>query len=344
VGAVLASEGALVVITRNRRIVLCPERDGTTTVVSVEPVAFPVGTRIEISFGPALPCNDTIFLWAKLACDLAGLGSTYLGASSPYWYNASQFYELLYATGPKPVRELISHLDGCSGGKAGEIVAEAGLARAICTDITRDQSARLLNVTRNNTRQVQPKRLGAVGPEAFPNAAYGYSSGIIRLGSVPPLAEIPFVAEAWAERLEHKKTLLSVCVNRTPITGKVDAARDNRDIDAFGCGLFHTIAKTPKDEQFGIVVNVNTPFMPITSDGKAPDCCRSSTGLPKPQQRRSGRRIGRMPEAGSHRRMWFSTIWTEQSRRLAATASSGSTNAKSSMCCGTSSQRRPGRN
>ena len=35
-GAVLASEGSLVVITRNRRIVLRPERDGSTTVVSVE--------------------------------------------------------------------------------------------------------------------------------------------------------------------------------------------------------------------------------------------------------------------------------------------------------------------
>ena len=57
-GAVLASEGSLTVITRNKRIELRPERDGTTTVVSVKPVKFPVGTRIEIGFGPALPCDD----------------------------------------------------------------------------------------------------------------------------------------------------------------------------------------------------------------------------------------------------------------------------------------------
>jgi hypothetical protein len=54
-GAVLASEGSLVVITRNRRIVLRPERDGTTSAVSAEPVDFSVGTRVEISFGPVLP-------------------------------------------------------------------------------------------------------------------------------------------------------------------------------------------------------------------------------------------------------------------------------------------------
>ena len=63
-GAVLASAGSLVVITRNRRIVLRPERDGSTTVVSVKPVKRPVGTRIEISFGPALPCGDGDLFWA----------------------------------------------------------------------------------------------------------------------------------------------------------------------------------------------------------------------------------------------------------------------------------------
>ena len=39
-GAVLASEGILAVITRNRRSQLRPERDGTTTVVTVPPVNF----------------------------------------------------------------------------------------------------------------------------------------------------------------------------------------------------------------------------------------------------------------------------------------------------------------
>ena len=57
-GAVLASAGTLTVLTRNQRIELRPERDGSTTVVSVKPVKFPVGTRIEIGFGPALPRDD----------------------------------------------------------------------------------------------------------------------------------------------------------------------------------------------------------------------------------------------------------------------------------------------
>jgi hypothetical protein len=42
-------------LTRNRRIDLRPERDGTTTVTRATKVDFPVGTRIEISFDSPLP-------------------------------------------------------------------------------------------------------------------------------------------------------------------------------------------------------------------------------------------------------------------------------------------------
>jgi len=53
----------------------------------------------------------------------------------------------------------------------------------------------------------------------------------------------------------------------------MEAARDKRNIDAYGCGLSHTIAKAPSGVQLSIWINVTTPYMPITSDGKAPDLC-----------------------------------------------------------------------
>src|SRR5262249_7189019 len=73
----------------------------------------------------------------------------------------------------------------------------------------------------------------------------------------------------WAKPAE--KTRLFAFVNRTPVTGSIHAAREKREIDAYGCGLRHTIAEAPKDAQFNIALNITTPFMPITSDGKAPD-------------------------------------------------------------------------
>jgi hypothetical protein len=270
-GAVLASEGSLVVITRNRRIVLRPERNGSTTVVSAETVEHPVGTRIEISFGPALQPDGQAVVWARMACRLAGQGQIYSGNSSPWWYDAVQFHELLTASGPRPVRELIAHLDGCSGAKAGEIVAAAGLTRAACQDITGEQAHRLLTAARESARQVKPERLGTVGPMFCSDFAYACTYGTANFGSAAPFAEVPFVVEAWVQESEEDETTLIACVNRTPVTGDISAARDGRDLDVFGCGLSHRIAKAPKQKQFAIWLNLTTPFMPITSDGKAPD-------------------------------------------------------------------------
>jgi hypothetical protein len=270
-GAVLASGGSLVVvITRNKRITLRPEHDGSTTVVSVKPVKHPLGTRIEIAFGPALPKDTLALSWAEDACMLARTGRTYLGKSSPWWYDAAQFRELLSAS-DRPVRELVAKLDGCAGNQASEIVAKAGLERARCNDITPKQATRLLEWAQNNARQVNPQRLGAVGAEAFPGYAYGHSHGVVGFGSAEPQAEVPFVVEAWAASDKRLKTTLSAYVNRTPVTGAIGAARDKREINFFGCGLRHTIAEAPKDAQFDIRLNIITPYMPITSDGKAPN-------------------------------------------------------------------------
>src|SRR5262249_46405432 len=91
--AVLASEGSLVVLTSNRWIELRPERDGDTTVVNVSAVKYPVGTRVEINFGPALPDDSDALFWAAVAQELSLFGTSYVGKSSPWWYDAAQFHE-----------------------------------------------------------------------------------------------------------------------------------------------------------------------------------------------------------------------------------------------------------
>jgi hypothetical protein len=269
-GAVLASDGTLTVITRNHRIELRPERDGSTTVVNVKAVDFPIGTRIQIGFGPAIPEDKDTLYWAKVAIMMQD-GPTYAGKSSPYWYDVPQFHELLSASGNTLVRELVANLDGCSGGRAGEIVAEAGLVRAECTDIDRDQAKRLLLAARASAKPVTPKRLGAVGPLLFSDYTYAIATGTMPFGAVTPKAGIPFAVEAWAKLTEGEDMYLTVCVNRTPVTGEIYATRDNRDIDIYGCGLGYTVAKAPKDKSFEIWLNITTPYMPITSDGKEPN-------------------------------------------------------------------------
>jgi Topoisomerase 6 subunit A/Spo11, Toprim domain len=264
-GAVLASEGSLTVITRNRRIRLRPERDGSTSVLGNDPADFPVGTRVEISFGPSMPREGRAPSWAETAIELAETGQSYTGKTSPWWYDVPQFRELLYASGAVPVRELIASFDGCSGAKAGEIVARAKLSRLLCEDVTADQAATLLRVARENAREVKPERLGRIGADAFADCAYGSATGVAEISG----ATIPYVIEAWASTLGEMYLL--ACVNRTPVTGQIYATRDKRDINIFGCGLRHTVAQAPKDAQFFIKLNITTPYMPITSDGKAPN-------------------------------------------------------------------------
>jgi len=271
-GAVLASGGTLSVVTRNRRLELKPEFDGTTTVVSATDVAFPAGTRVEIGFGPALAKDHWTLDWARLACRLAQ-GKVYAGRSSPHWYDGPQFHELLLASGARPVREVVAELDGCTGATAGVIVAEAKLSRALCKDVNREQATALLEAARRHAKPVTAERLGAIGPDGFSGCPYAQTTGVAKFGSVAPVAEIPFVVECWAAKAQgaSAKTGLTVCVNRTPVTGEIYATRDKRDIDAFGCGLANTIAQAPIEAQFSLAINITIPYVPITSDGKAPN-------------------------------------------------------------------------
>ncbi len=140
----------------------------------------------------------------------------------------------------------------------------------LCADMKREQAAKLLLAARAGARPVTPGRLGAVGTEGGSAAdAYAVVPGVIEFGTEPK-AQIPVVVEAWVG-LEFDETTLDVCVNRTPVTGDIEATRDKRDIDIYGCGLHHTVAEAPKDKDFAIWLNITTPYMPITSDGKEPD-------------------------------------------------------------------------
>jgi hypothetical protein len=284
-GAVIASGGRLIVSTRDRQIELRPERDGSTTVVSDKKIKFPVGARVEIHFGPAIPCDEDTLYWVAIASRLAQRGTSYSGKSSPWWYDAAQFHELLDAYGDRPVRELIANLDGCTGGRAGDIVKQAGLGRAVCSNLTLAQVEKLLKVARDSASPVSPKRLGVVGPDAFldssdiilaiwgdAESAYGCSYGEARFGAHEPQAVIPFVVEAWVKKTDKDETSLTVCINRTPTTGDIDADHNKRDINIYGGNLeYNTVAQAPKDVEFNIWLNITTPYMPITSDGKAPD-------------------------------------------------------------------------
>ena len=194
--------------------------------------------------------------------------SRYSGKSSPHWYDTDSFLELFRAAGNLTVREVVEEFDGCSGGKAGQIAAD--FKNKPAKHLTRDEAEQLLTEAKKSARPVKPERLGNLGPEidGLPKSYAKLTGTIVRRAARGEQnAEIPFVLEAYAEVADKAECHISV--NRSPITGIVKARHSADELSIFGCGLGHSfkIGRRP----MRIFLNIETPYMPITSDGKAPD-------------------------------------------------------------------------
>ena len=100
-GAVLASDGKLIVKTRGRALRLRPrDSDGGTDVEHLG-AWNGTGTRVEVLLGDSLPIDEETFEWANRAMRLTG-GESYKGKPSPSCYDADSFYELMQAAGDLP--------------------------------------------------------------------------------------------------------------------------------------------------------------------------------------------------------------------------------------------------
>jgi hypothetical protein len=269
-GAVLATGGSLVVRTRGREICLEPREDGTTEVLSVRPWDGS-GTEVEVTFGrPLSDLNVDIFSWAKVARVLAGRGTTYKGKSSPWWYDADSFWELMQAAGKQTVREVAAKLEGCGRQKAGDITADFHGRTA--DNLTREEAGRLLTGARQSSKPVKPDRLGCVG-KLDGYKGYARVTGEFRVTAARGVqgGTIPYAVEAWASEEDEPGVIL--CVNRTPVTPDVSLYRSSSDKGKYfisGCGLSHRFPVN-RNRDYLLLVNVQCPHVALTSEGKAPD-------------------------------------------------------------------------
>lgn len=266
-GTVAASNGWLTVWTRNKRLRLHPQHDGSTSVEATD-VDFPTGTRIEIGFGRDIPRSSyNAMSWARQAIRMA-CGPVYKGTSSPWWYDGVSFFELLQAAGTRKVRDLVANLDGCSGARAGTIAA--AYKNRACNSMSRADAVALLKVAREKAKQVAPERLGSVGPEWLGDgASYVVKRGTFQTGR-DPQASVPFVVEAWVTGSLEGYSKAEFYINRTPITGDVAASSHDDWLSLNGCGLRDCVA-IRKGCRYRVIVNIITPCCPVTTDGKEPD-------------------------------------------------------------------------
>src|SRR5262249_59823913 len=123
--------------------------------------------------------------------------------------------------------------------------------------------------TRAGPREVVPKRLGNIGRlEGYGGYARAYGR-FDHKGQRSPAASVPFVVEVWARKADRRK--IDLCVNRTPVSASVHVWREGRQSQYMlsGCGLNVDFTVT-RAAEFELIVNVQSPFVPLTTDGKQP--------------------------------------------------------------------------
>jgi hypothetical protein len=270
VGAVAATGGKLCVATKGRRLQIIPDaRTGQSTAVHAGRFKGP-GTRIEVVLGDPLKPTPDDLLWAEVAIIAArAQGKRYTGKTSPHWYDVDAFHELLMSVGSETmtVREFIARFDGCSAA-AGTIVD--GFSGRPAKGLTRDEAARLLRQAQSIAREVNPPRLGALGEGAF-SGAYARNAcyAILPPGADGSPVKLPVVVEAWADP-DPKDSTAVFLVNGTPCIADANAwykAKEKTTI-IYAPGLRLDV-KTGKTGIW-LHVNIMIPYMPVTSDGKAP--------------------------------------------------------------------------
>jgi len=264
-GAVLATGGSLRVTTRGQILELTPQpNNGTTSAEVIIGNQDRRGTVIEVHLGgdDAGPID---LRWANMARHLSsGNPTQYNGNTSPWWYTSRDFYEICLSAKDTTIRDLISKFEGCSR-NVGEITE--GFKGKQTTDLSLEDAKTLLDRMRYVSKPVTPERLGCCDSGCFSNYVKIFRT--FTVVSNNETATIPFVVEAWVDVADEQDAAIYVNVNRTPITGEVTAYHSKAQLTLWGCGLEHSLEVGRRPPI--VVLNIITPFMPITSDGKAPD-------------------------------------------------------------------------
>ena len=179
------------------------------------------------------------------------------------------------------VRDLVSHFDGCSGRKAGEVAGE--FLNRTASSLSRDEAEIVLKSIRAHSKPVLPGRLGYVGGNGPYDHSYcGYTKQLAqyvihpRNGGIH--AEIPCIVEAWVAEASFSDEsdgdpypyYIDIYVNRTLIVGEVFALPERTNLTIRGCELDISLASVGR-APFHISVNIITPYMPLSSSGKEPD-------------------------------------------------------------------------
>ncbi|WP_315069330.1 hypothetical protein [uncultured Clostridium sp.] len=263
IGAVIATNGKIFISTRYKKYQIIPnDNNGSSEVIEIEDYE-ERGTKIEVYFGSVLPIKQVDLKWADLAYKFDG-GEHFTCKTSAYWYTSEAFFELVNAYS-EDIYSLCLYFEGINKNKAKDISKHFDNIPA--KEMSFEDSEELLRLLRYDTRPIKHKKLGYCGDQDGIYGQYIKKASILTMSSVKGNfdAEIPYIVEGWI--IFQERQHVEVLVNKTPITGEMETWMSKNELCIAGCGLMHGFKSKPAQ----VILNVITPYMPITSDGKEPN-------------------------------------------------------------------------
>lgn len=265
-GAVIATSGSLSVETAAGVFSVSFLEDGSSKVTRISDGSIDIGTKIVVQFGTSVKVSKADLSWAKLT-HVSNIGSDFPKQTSPLWYSSDAFYEVVNAYNG-PISELLEHFT-LTKNQIQAIISKHGDSTG--SAVTFEESEQLLTSLREYSKPINHKKLGRIGGYNGLKSFYSYITGTHKNepGRGGIAAEIPFIVEVWGDLAPDKESVsIATMVNKTCINGTMKTQYiDNKRQALFGCGLSHGFASPPVQ----IVINIVTPYMPITSDGKEPN-------------------------------------------------------------------------
>lgn len=267
-GAVVSTGGKLFVSSHNKKYEVISLEDGSTEVQYIGYSDIYIGTRVDIILGSSLSVTEYTLKWGKEAI-LLNQGERCTAKTSPMWYTSESFFELVNAYNSKII-DLLLMFEGVTEKKLEKAFYDKIDLYREADTFTFDETEQIMKILRSDDmfKHVKHAKLGYVGD--FYNGgmgAYSKKTGDFWIDSSKGEfgAKIPFTVECWV-RIQ-KDYVPSITVNKTPITGEFSYWYDKGTMKLFRCGLNIDVKLKPSQ----LVVNIITPYMPITSDGKSPD-------------------------------------------------------------------------
>jgi DNA topoisomerase VI subunit B len=301
-GVALSGE-TIIVEAHGHLTMLRPRRAGPTEVVEVSESEHRSGTRITYTLGDVIPDDGFDLTDAQDAINLAmDAGSAFTRRPSPHWLDLDHLVETFETIEPvdTTIRQLIAQLDGCTGSMAGKLAAPFGKGRT-CRSMRQDEVAQLLQAMQAAAREVKPRALGLLGPDAFSETVDGYivAETALSVGRREPYGRIPVLIEAWAVVTTRSggDATLDVYCNRSPAVGGAYAIRTHGSrILLGGAGMIQDgPAINVEGGDCQLMVAITAPLIPTTSLGKAADLSLLQEDIAEALRRAFNRSRNRLP-------------------------------------------------